>query len=517
MLCARLRRTVHAFGSGERLRAMATGQDQCPDVRSKLPPMASSSPTSTTMMAAHLDLSRRRSSSSPESYTSDPYRAGLALREHPDEYTFISDTSPVDQANVVHSTSAELQLERRYKNKPQKDKICLVCGDKALGYNFNAVSCESCKAFFRRNAFKEIRGRCEGKCEVTVESRSYCKKCRLRKCLEVGMKKELILNDQQKQVRRIKIQENRYRRQGLPVPVELQAQATACATASLPVPGYSPSPTTSLPSKVVVTSAGSPPQPKEPDIKQQPEPLSHTFTKEIELDRMEGLDDWAKEKIAEILRAFQVSFDGPMERNPVQEPSRTDFLNMADTSVKRLVKMAKHLSSFRSFSQEDQISLLKGAVVEVLVLRSAKMFDTDSKAWFVNKSGKNHMVAATSLLSNKESVSFFQQYQKFATSLLQSAHHDNVVLMLMIVMTVMSPDRSSIRSTKEIAGVQEEYASLLKHYIRIRYPEDELMFARVLQKLADVRDLNETHTRMLMHMRVEDLEPLIVEIFDFSS
>lgn len=35
-----------------------------------------------------------------------------------------------------------------------KDKICLVCGDRALGYNFNAMSCESCKAFFRRNAFK---------------------------------------------------------------------------------------------------------------------------------------------------------------------------------------------------------------------------------------------------------------------------------------------------------------------------------------------------------------------------
>ncbi|KAH3878156.1 hypothetical protein DPMN_002041 [Dreissena polymorpha] len=37
----------------------------------------------------------------------------------------------------------------------KKDKTCLVCGDKALGYNFNAVSCESCKAFFRRNAHKE--------------------------------------------------------------------------------------------------------------------------------------------------------------------------------------------------------------------------------------------------------------------------------------------------------------------------------------------------------------------------
>lgn len=33
-------------------------------------------------------------------------------------------------------------------------KICGVCGDKALGYNFNALTCESCKAFFRRNALR---------------------------------------------------------------------------------------------------------------------------------------------------------------------------------------------------------------------------------------------------------------------------------------------------------------------------------------------------------------------------
>ena len=37
---------------------------------------------------------------------------------------------------------------------PRPSKECGVCGDKALGYNFNAITCESCKAFFRRNALK---------------------------------------------------------------------------------------------------------------------------------------------------------------------------------------------------------------------------------------------------------------------------------------------------------------------------------------------------------------------------
>ena len=36
----------------------------------------------------------------------------------------------------------------------KKDKICKVCGDSSIGYNFGAISCESCKAFFRRNARK---------------------------------------------------------------------------------------------------------------------------------------------------------------------------------------------------------------------------------------------------------------------------------------------------------------------------------------------------------------------------
>lgn len=41
----------------------------------------------------------------------------------------------------------------------KEQKTCGVCGDKALGYNFDAVSCESCKAFFRRNALKGVVSR----------------------------------------------------------------------------------------------------------------------------------------------------------------------------------------------------------------------------------------------------------------------------------------------------------------------------------------------------------------------
>lgn len=36
--------------------------------------------------------------------------------------------------------------------------ICSICQGPAHGYNFDAITCESCKAFFRRNALKSDVG-----------------------------------------------------------------------------------------------------------------------------------------------------------------------------------------------------------------------------------------------------------------------------------------------------------------------------------------------------------------------
>ena len=42
----------------------------------------------------------------------------------------------------------------RRKHRFEGEKICKVCGDKAVAFNFDVISCESCKTFFRRNANK---------------------------------------------------------------------------------------------------------------------------------------------------------------------------------------------------------------------------------------------------------------------------------------------------------------------------------------------------------------------------
>ena len=52
---------------------------------------------------------------------------------------------------MKHQKSGNLSMTKGDKG----DKFCSICGDRALGCNFDAISCESCKAFFRRNALKQ--------------------------------------------------------------------------------------------------------------------------------------------------------------------------------------------------------------------------------------------------------------------------------------------------------------------------------------------------------------------------
>jgi hypothetical protein len=82
--------------------------------------------------------------------------------DHTEETSTSIETGSVLSATSPPPSSDGDDSSFQLKNKRLKlaclskeEKICRVCGDKALGCNFDAISCESCKAFFRRNALKE--------------------------------------------------------------------------------------------------------------------------------------------------------------------------------------------------------------------------------------------------------------------------------------------------------------------------------------------------------------------------
>lgn len=75
---------------------------------------------------------------------------------------------------------------------PRPIELCAVCGDKASGRHYGAISCEGCKGFFKRSIRKHLGYTCRGNkdCQIIKHNRNRCQYCRLQKCLDMGMKSD---------------------------------------------------------------------------------------------------------------------------------------------------------------------------------------------------------------------------------------------------------------------------------------------------------------------------------------
>ncbi|XP_056430295.1 nuclear receptor subfamily 2 group C member 1 isoform X1 [Hyla sarda] len=78
-------------------------------------------------------------------------------------------------------------------NKPIVD-LCVVCGDKASGRHYGAVTCEGCKGFFKRSIRKNLVYTCRGSkdCVINKHYRNRCQYCRLQRCIALGMKQDSV-------------------------------------------------------------------------------------------------------------------------------------------------------------------------------------------------------------------------------------------------------------------------------------------------------------------------------------
>ncbi|KAK7499961.1 hypothetical protein BaRGS_00008809, partial [Batillaria attramentaria] len=115
--------------------------------------------------------------------------------------------STIDWASKLKELQHAQRLERlREEQRAVQDKVtqkhqfeqkyepCVVCGDRASGRHYGAISCEGCKGFFKRSIRKQLGYACRGTrdCPVTKLHRNRCQYCRLQKCLAVGMRSESV-------------------------------------------------------------------------------------------------------------------------------------------------------------------------------------------------------------------------------------------------------------------------------------------------------------------------------------
>lgn len=104
----------------------------------------------------------------PKVSSSQPAAASFARAKFAESFTGTTAYNPHHRNSAEMASSSLVQVKQEMREMSSESRsesrsdpsannlVCVVCAAPANGYNFDAVTCESCKAFFRRNAFRSV-------------------------------------------------------------------------------------------------------------------------------------------------------------------------------------------------------------------------------------------------------------------------------------------------------------------------------------------------------------------------
>ncbi|XP_013421724.1 ecdysone receptor [Lingula anatina] len=410
-------------------------------------------------------------------------------------------SSPRSPAASVLSSGSSSQCGIPFKKKKGsgiqgksiEEELCLICGDRASGYHYNALSCEGCKGFFRRSITRNATYMCKygGKCEMDMWMRRKCQACRLRRCKEVGMKEECLLSDEQCKARDARRKsKNVGQRKGHPSPDSNTGTNVAELSNSSKDTGRSNS------------ASGN-------DITQ--DPLSEITEKEKVLVEMLVVyqDQYEIAKEEDIKKVSQFSSN-------CENVTEMIFIQMAEMTIlvtQLIVEFAKRLPGFMTLGKEDQIILLKGSACEVMMLRTARRYDLNTDT-VVFGDGQPYTRDNLRFAGLKDFVDSMYNFCRTMGLL----HVDNAEYALLTCICVFS-ERTGLSEPQKIEKVQEMYVRALQNYMKAKYVKKNQNFAKLLMKLTELRTLSVEHSEVLLALRVQkgSLPPLLMEYFDITE
>ncbi|XP_051921848.1 retinoic acid receptor beta-like isoform X3 [Hippocampus zosterae] len=293
---------------------------------------------------------------------------------------------------------------------PRTYKPCFICQDKSSGYHYGVSACEGCKGFFRRSVQKKMSYTCQRdrKCVITKVTRNTCQYCRLHKCLAVGMSQQSVRNDRTSQKKAKKEDE---------------------------VPKMA---------------------------------IGDTYEMTAELDAI----------VEKICRAHRDTFPPLRQlgqyttKSSSEQRIRLDlglwdkFSELATRCIVKVVEFAKRVPGFTSLHMADQITLLRAACLDMLMV-PLEMDDVESG--------------------------------------------------LLSAICLVSGDRQDLKEPSKVEVLQEPLLEALKIYSRKRRPSAQLLFPRALMKITDLRNISAKGAERVVTLKMEipgAMPPLIQEMLD---
>uniref|UniRef100_A0A8C2CR80 Vitamin D receptor n=1 Tax=Cyprinus carpio TaxID=7962 RepID=A0A8C2CR80_CYPCA len=343
----------------------------------------------------------------------------------------------MDPMAVSTSATGQDEFDR---NAP---RICGVCGDKATGFHFNAMTCEGCKALIKTSA-------------LFIDALSLMQTLILTD-EEVQRKKDLILKRKEEEAAREARKPRLSEEQMQIISTLVEAHHKTYDDSYSDFVRFRP-PVREGP----VTRSAS----RAASLHSLSDASSDSFN-----HSPESVD--TKLNFSNLLMMYQDSGGSPDSGE--EDNSRLSMLpHLADLvsySIQKVIGFAKMIPGFSGLAAHST-----GHTLELL-----------------------------------------EPLVKFQVGLkkLNMTEEEHVLLM---AICLLSPDRPGVQDHARIEALQDRLCDVLQAYIRIHHPGGRLLYAKMIQKLADLRSLNEEHSKQYRSLSFQpehsmQLTPLVLEVF----
>uniref|UniRef100_A0A8C7ZQ47 Peroxisome proliferator-activated receptor alpha n=2 Tax=Oryzias TaxID=8089 RepID=A0A8C7ZQ47_9TELE len=363
---------------------------------------------------------------------------------------------------------------------------CRVCADRASGYHYGVHACEGCKGFFRRTIRLKLEyDKCERRCKIQKKNRNKCQYCRFQKCLAVGMSHNAIRFGRMPQSEKLKLKaEMVVGEREVEDPQLADQKSLAKQIYDAYLKNFN---MTKAKARTVLTGKTSTP----PFVIHDMETLQRA--EQTLVAKMVGSTGALKDREAEV-RIFHCCQCTSVE------------------TVTELTEFAKSVPGFAALDLNDQVTLLKYGVYEALFALLASSMNKDGLlvaygSGFITREFLKSLRRPFSDMMEPK----FQFAMKF-----NALELDDSDLALFVATIICCGDRPGLVNVAHIDAMQENIVKVLRLHLLGNHPDDAFLFPKLLQKLADLRQLVTEHAQLVQEIKkTEDtsLHPLLQEIY----
>ncbi|KAI1891131.1 hypothetical protein AGOR_G00160850 [Albula goreensis] len=335
---------------------------------------------------------------------------------------------------------------------PRVYKPCFVCQDKSSGYHYGVSSCEGCKGFFRRSIQKNMVYTChrDKNCQINKVTRNRCQYCRLQKCFEVGMSKEAVRNDRNKKKKEVK--------------------------------------------EEVVP------------------PESYELSSELE-ELVNKVSKAHQETCPSLCQLGKYTTNSSADHRVQLDLGLWDkFSELSTKCIIKIVEFAKRLPGFTSLTIADQITLLKSACLDILMLRICTRYTPEQDTMTFS----DGLTLNRTQMHNAGFGPLTDLVFAFAGQLLPLEMDDTETGLLSAICLICG-DRMDLEEPQRVDRLQEPLLEALKIYARRRRPNKPHMFPRMLMKVTDLRGISTKGAERAITLKMEipgPMPPLIREMLE---